>query len=540
MQKFISTISSAAIALTAMPYLSGDAVSAAVNDTDTVKIMCIGDSITDGYVPEYEGSYRKFIYHDLTEKGYKVDMVGSKGEGYTPEFTDESTGESFGFDNGNTGYSGYAIKSYAGRNGILETLKQTNCLEEQKPDIITLQIGTNNIIDNHDMDENMRDLGDLIDYILDSTPEDTVLYVTSIPALDPNRTEVYDWFSNYRHSPDWQTQYSDEEALESVNNAVKEYNSRIDAMIKDRSLTEEEAKAENVKIRLRGADVGSVISDVKTLLFDGVHPNNDGYRAMGTYWAGMLEDEIKGRTKTAPAVTTTTASASVTTTAKPAVTTTATKPATTTTKTTATTTATTSKTTTTTKDPYIWDPDATTTTVSEEEFNRIRVSDLIAFSRYLIGDNRLGFDERRLKLYDINKDKKLDTYDLILMRKELLTYGAKLREKFGEDYCMFEGGRDITIIDPDAEPERVESGSSGSHSVYVAVTTDLIDLDTMTDKEIVALYVEKNLPIYDQHHNVVKPEDIKYDENEYAYVINADGEKELLFRWMFETENVYS
>lgn len=126
------------------------------------------------------------------------------------------------------------------------------------------------------------------------------------------------------------------------------------------------------------------------------------------------------------------------------------------------------------------------------------------------------------------------------MRKELLTYGAKLREKFGDDFCMFEGGRDITIIDPDAEPEKVESGSSGSKSTYVALNTEIIDLDTMTDKEIVALYVEKNVPIYDQHRNVVKPEDIKYDENEYAYVINADGEKELLFRWLFETENVYS
>lgn len=518
MQKFISTISSAAIALTAMPYLSGDAVSAAVNDTDTVKIMCIGDSITDGYVPEYEGSYRKFIYHELTEKGYKVDMVGSKGEGYTPEFTDESTGESFGFDNGNTGYSGYAIKSYAGRNGILETLKQTGCLEEQKPDIITLQIGTNNIIDNHDMDENMRDLGDLIDYILDSTPEDTVLYVTSIPALDPNRTEVYDWFSNYRHSPDWQTQYSDEEALESVNNAVKEYNSRIDAMIKDRSLTEEEAKAENVKIRLRGANVGSVISDVKTLLFDGVHPNNDGYRVMGDYWADMLEDEIKGRTQTAPAVTTTTAPATTTT-----------KPATTTTKTTATTTASASKTTTTTKEQDIWIPGTgeTATTVSEEEFNRIRVSDLIAFSRYLIGDNRLGFDERRLKLYDINKDKKLDTFDLVLMRKELLTYGAKLREKFGDDFCMFEGGRDITIIDPDAEPTEVKPDSSGSHSTLVSAEIHLAEMETgeTSDKTLIDAMIKQGHTIQDRAGRNIDPKDIVYDEDGHAYVINQEGRR---------------
>ena len=527
MQKFISTISSAAIALTAMPYLSSDNVNAAVKGVDTVKIMCIGDSITDGYVPEYEGSYRKFIYHDLTEWGHKIDMVGSKGEGYTPTYTNADTGESFEFDNGNTGYSGYAIKAYPGRNGILETLKETKCLEEQKPDIITLQIGTNNIIDNHDMTENSKDLEELIEFILESTPETTAVFVTTIPDLDPNRKEVYDWFGNYRHSADWQTQYDDKTAEASVHKAVAEYNAVVQATV-------EKIKADHPNVYQ--ADINGVVDDVKTLLFDGVHPNNDGYRAMGAYWSDTIASYLGNSTAENPEATTTT-TAPATTTVKA---TTTTKPASTTTKTTATTTASTSKTTTTTKDPYIWDPDATTTTVSEEEFNRIRISDLIAFSRYLIGDNRLGFDERRLKLYDMDKNKKLDTFDLVLMRKELLQYGAKLREKFGEDYCVFEGGRDITIIDPDAEPEKVESSSSGSHSTYVALNTEIIDLDTMTDKEIVALYVEKNVPIYDKHRNVVKPEDIKYDENEYAYVINADGEKELLFRWLFETENVFS
>ena len=60
--------------------------------SDPVKIMCIGDSITDGY--GVAGSYRKFLYHNLTEKGYDIDMVGSNSNSdWRPTYTDEVTGE---------------------------------------------------------------------------------------------------------------------------------------------------------------------------------------------------------------------------------------------------------------------------------------------------------------------------------------------------------------------------------------------------------------------------------------------------------------
>lgn len=99
--------------------------------------MCVGDSITDGFGTD--GSYRKFIYQGLTEKGYKIDMVGAKGGGWTPSYKDEETGETFEYDDENTGYSAYAIKAYQGRSGIFETLQSTGCLSTN-PDIITLQI----------------------------------------------------------------------------------------------------------------------------------------------------------------------------------------------------------------------------------------------------------------------------------------------------------------------------------------------------------------------------------------------------------------
>ncbi len=369
MRKLIPLIS-AAVLTASLTLLSAPAESFA-DESDTIKIMCIGDSITDGYVPEYSGSYRKFIYHGLTEKGYKIDMVGSKDGGYTPTYTDSATGESFVFDNENTGYSGYAIKAYPGRSGILETLQQTKCLQEKQPDIVTLQIGTNNIIDNHDIGESIDDLSKLIDYILENTPETTAVFVTTIPPLDPNRAEVYDWFGNYRHSADWQTQYSDEEALEKIERTWKMYNADVVAHVEYRMINDNISSAPS---RLRCARIDEAITDVKTQLFDGVHPNNDGYRKMGDKWVELLDSYLSGEAVSAETSAT---------------------------------------------------EAETTTTSTVPENTDIMVNDLVTFSRYLLGDKQTAESyAERLKDYDLVRDGVLDTFDLVQMRKLLVRRSA--------------------------------------------------------------------------------------------------------------------
>ena len=369
MRKLIPLIS-AAVLTASLTLLSAPAESFA-DESDTIKIMCIGDSITDGYVPEYSGSYRKFIYHGLTEKGYKIDMVGSKDGGYNPTYTDPATGESFEFDNENTGYSGYAIKAYPGRSGILETLQQTKCLQEKQPDIVTLQIGTNNIIDNHDIGESIDDLSELIDYILENTPETTAVFVTTIPPLDPNRAEVYDWFGNYRHSADWQTQYSDEEALEKIERTWKMYNADVVAHVEYRMINDNISSAPS---RLRCARIDEAITDVKTQLFDGVHPNNDGYRKMGDKWVELLDSYLSGEAVSAETSAT---------------------------------------------------EAETTTTSTVPENTDIMVNDLVTFSRYLLGDKQTAESyAERLKDYDLVRDGVLDTFDLVQMRKLLVRRSA--------------------------------------------------------------------------------------------------------------------
>ncbi|WP_028519017.1 SGNH/GDSL hydrolase family protein [Ruminococcus flavefaciens] len=365
MRKIVSVLAAAAVCFSGMEFTNKKACAISEQGTDKIKIMAIGDSITDGY--GVAGSYRKYLYNELTKKGYSVDMVGSKGNSFMAEFTDSETGESFTYDDDNTGYSGYAIKEYPGRNGILETLKSTDCLAKCEPDIVILQIGTNDVIDNHDMDNAPKRLQELIEYIMDSIPESSTLLVTTIPDVDPNRSGVYDWFGNYRHSADWQTNYPDDVAEENIHKTLLTYNANVTSVVqKMRSVrilsswdmenekqTPDESSLKGPQ--LRNADVSSVITDVKTQLMDGVHPNNKGYKLMGEYWAELIDSYLKN-----------------------------------------------------------------SLTVQQPDESKYNVSDLVKLQKFILGAFADANSDITLEKYDINKDEAIDVFDVVGLRKILI------------------------------------------------------------------------------------------------------------------------
>lgn len=436
MKKIISAVSAAAMAFSSAAAVNISDGKAEAAD-EMIKIMCIGDSITDGYTNDYLGSYRKFIYHNLTEKGYSIDMVGSKSSGgWTPEYTDSATGESFKFDNDYTGYSGYSIQNYSGRSGIYEVLQETGCLQSTAPDIVTLQIGTNDMIDNHEMDTAVDRLEVVVDYILDNIPADSTLFIATIPNVDPNRSDVYSWFGNYRHSADWQTQYSDEEAEAAIVQTIADYNADIAALA-----AKKQTQGKNVYL----SEAPGAITDVKTQLFDGVHPNNIGYKAMGDSWTAIIEEYLSGSVPIDPPVTTVPG------------------PVTTAVTSTATTTATASTSASTTETPT---PTATTTAAPVED-EKVDISDMVKLARYLNGLSVEGYlpDSGRC---DMNKDGRLDAYDLVLMRCELTDTAKKLIEINGEGYKLPSTESDNIVINSleDLEEKRVlvSSGIAASQT----------------------------------------------------------------------------
>jgi lysophospholipase L1-like esterase len=100
---------------------------AAAADPAPVKIMPLGDSITQGNTAQ--DSYRRPLWHKLVDAGYRVDFVGSEKTNFTGHAAHAD------FDEDNEGHYGWTI------GGVLEKLD--GWLGQNNPDIVLLHLGTN-------------------------------------------------------------------------------------------------------------------------------------------------------------------------------------------------------------------------------------------------------------------------------------------------------------------------------------------------------------------------------------------------------------
>lgn len=271
-RKIMSLISAVTMAFTLVP-----TVAVAEEETttkETLKIMPIGDSITHGY--QSSGGYRKYFYHFLADD-YDIDMVGPNCD-YPDTFT--WLKEEITYDTDHCGYSGYAIQymdETETRQGILETLQDGNYLQTYNPDIIMLQIGTNDILSAYNDGITDR-LENLINYISDNTSDDTVIFVSTIPHIDA--VEVYDWCWAYG---DEKFNNTPENFNKIINDYVDKYNNSIPILV---DKLQDEGK--NVEF----ADIYSVFEEkgltTDKYLEDGVHPNEKGYTKIGINWANTI------------------------------------------------------------------------------------------------------------------------------------------------------------------------------------------------------------------------------------------------------------
>ena len=333
-KKGLAALIAAVTGLSSLAVGTVSAAPAAAGDTEAVKILSLGDSITDGYWTS--GAYRKYMYHDLEQMGYNIDMVGPKGSN-SNTFT--YNGQSVSYDDNNAGYSGYAIQEMTTkehRSGILETIQGTwyngqNMIAAYQPDIVLLQIGTNDILSNYNDGITDR-LENLVNVILQDLDADSTVFVSTIPDIDAYTRA--DWLGSYGINAWGSTQEEKDRLMETVTGCIDTYNTSIYNLV-----LKMQSEGKNVQF----ADINSVV-DYQTDLHDGVHPNEAGYENMGNYWAGLLNDFFQSKgTDPKPVTTTTTTQPAVTTTTTKAttkpITTTSTAKTTTTTKATTTTTA---------------------------------------------------------------------------------------------------------------------------------------------------------------------------------------------------------
>ncbi len=276
--------------------------------TEKINILTLGDSITDGYWTA--GGYRKYLYHELDKMGYsdKIDMVGAKGSN-NAEFT--YNGETVSYDDNYSGYSGYAIQRMTSgeyREGILETIQGTyfeggkNMISAYNPDIVLLQIGTNDVLSGYN-DGITERLENLVNVILDDMNEPTdILYVSTIPDIDAIMRA--DWLGAYGINAWASTDEEKQQLMKTVQGYIDSYNQSIYDMV---VTMQREGK------QVKFADINSVV-DYKEDLYDGVHPNEQGYEKMGKYWASVIDSQLKGNNTEPPATTTETTTTTITTT----------------------------------------------------------------------------------------------------------------------------------------------------------------------------------------------------------------------------------
>lgn len=282
--------------------------------SDPVKIMAMGDSITHGYINGDNG-YRKYFCYDLQQNGItNFDMVGPNNN-WSDSATYDWNGTTITYDPAHAGYSGYAIQKIGSRQGLQETIFDTtyvngdvsgNMMEAYQPDVIMLQIGTNDVLD-----AQLTGIGDRLEELVDKlipyiSGDGQVLYLASIPNIDA--IERYDWLGAYEWTYGVSYKSDPEKFVATVQAAVDDYNTIVKNLV---------AKKQAEGAHIEFSDINSTIDISAGDLEDGVHPSEQGYAKMGQYWSNLLTETYFHGTvtpTTTPTATTTTTTETTTTT----------------------------------------------------------------------------------------------------------------------------------------------------------------------------------------------------------------------------------
>ncbi|MEV5279441.1 ricin-type beta-trefoil lectin domain protein [Streptomyces sp. NPDC052811] len=131
-----------------------------------LRLMPLGDSITWGVGSPSGNSYRGFLWNQLASEGHGLDFVGSGRNGTMS-------------DPDNEGHSGWHIDQIA---GIADSV-----LAQYRPNVIALEIGTNDLNGGSQAEPAAERLHALIDQITVDAPDATVLVGTLI--VSTNSTE---------------------------------------------------------------------------------------------------------------------------------------------------------------------------------------------------------------------------------------------------------------------------------------------------------------------------------------------------------------
>jgi lysophospholipase L1-like esterase len=176
---------------------------------DPLRIMCIGDSITAGYVDNYTWKtpfsfgYRGPLHLLLTEAGYEFQFVGASPEPFdgilgVPSTIVEPNLRRLKQDL-HRGYGGTVIRDLA--NGMEKTYGGLAAwLKDDNPDIVLLMVGINNISgfgDTGDPVDVERQLRDMVQTIVDVKPNAYVIVAQIAPYRTGQNTDSVSRYNRF-------------------------------------------------------------------------------------------------------------------------------------------------------------------------------------------------------------------------------------------------------------------------------------------------------------------------------------------------------
>ncbi len=198
----------------------------ATPDVGGVPLMPLGDSITYGN-PETGVSYRTSLWQHL-ESGPRVNFVGSIRWGNLP-------------DRDNEGHPGMRIDELRSWIDYWLTLN--------RPRYALLHIGTNDVVQAHDLANAPARLQDLVARIAERVPGVTILVASIVPSPDPG-----------------------------LNERIEAYNAAVPGVV-------EAVRATGADVRFVDLNARMSMSDISA---DKLHPTDAGFLKMGDIWYDAL------------------------------------------------------------------------------------------------------------------------------------------------------------------------------------------------------------------------------------------------------------
>ncbi|KAI1773419.1 carbohydrate esterase family 3 protein [Hypoxylon cercidicola] len=201
-------------------------------DGMALRIMPLGASITYGYGSSDKNGYRKDLRDRLERAGNAVNMVGDHPSGDMQ-------------DNDTEGWEGYTVATVRG--------KADKAVPRFKPNLVLVNVGTNDCIGNDDLPAAGNRVTDLLNDVFRDSPRATVILSTLLVNRNPDVAKRVADFNDQ---------------LRGVAGRFQLYGRRL------------------VLVDMQG-DKGPQKDD---LIDDGIHPNDVGYRKMADVWLEGIKE----------------------------------------------------------------------------------------------------------------------------------------------------------------------------------------------------------------------------------------------------------